>query len=146
MITGGLHMTLASIPATANEGSISPVDAYLLEGYLTAESTRPAAGPRFSSIGAFLAFVGLVTAALAMLFAIPEGESRPLIPGLCMTLGIIGVVVSVSFYALEVGRQRNSSRAARIDGPTDAAASIYQASIGFFGFAVAIGTALLLVR
>ncbi len=106
---------------------------------------RPTA-PGRASIGAFLAFVGLVTAVLAVLFTVPEGESGPLVPAVCMTLGVIGLAVSIAFYALDGHRQRGSGRSARIDAPTDTAASIYLASIGFFGFAVAIGTALLLLR
>jgi len=137
-------MALASVPGSPAEGSTSPVDAYLLEVYRqAAENTRLAADPRFSSIGAFLAFVGLVTAVLAMLFAVPEGDSGPLVPSVCMTLGVIGLVVSIAFYALEVHRGHGPGRAARIDAPVYAASSIYQASIGFFGFAVIIGTALL---
>ena len=140
-------MALASIPGTATDGATSPVDAYLLEMYRqAAESTRPSDGPRASSIRAFLAFVGLVTAVLAVLFTVPEGESGPLVPTVCMTLGVIGLAVSIAFYALDLHRQHGSGRPARLDAPTDTAASIYQASIGFFGFAVAIGTALLLLR
>lgn len=140
-------MTLASIPGTSTDGSTGPADAYLLEVHLqTAESGWPSAGPGISSVRAFLAFVGLVTVALAVLFAVPEGHSGPLVPVVCMTLGSIGLAVSLMFYALELHRQRGSDRPARPDAPTAAAASIYQASIGFFGFAVVIGTALLLVR
>ena len=141
-------MALASIPGTTTDGATSPVDAYLLEMYRqAAETTRPSEGARASSIGAFLAFVGLVTAVLAVLFAVPEGESGPLVPAACMTLGVIGLAVSIAFYALD------GQPAARVEPgrpasmrPTDTAASIYLASIGFFGFAVAIGTALLLLR
>jgi len=137
-------MALASLPGSPADGSTGPVDANLLEVYRqAAENTRLSADPRFSSIGAFLAFVGLVTAALAVLFSVPEGDSGPLVPAVCMTLGIIGLIVSIAFYALEVHRQRGSVRAARVDAPMYAASSIYQASIGFFGFAVVIGTALL---
>ena len=99
-----------------------------------------------SSIGAFLAFVGLVTAVLAVIFTVPEGESGPMIPAVCMTLGVIGLLVSIAFYALDGHRQHVSGQASRTVAPTDTAASIYLASIGFFGFAVAIGTALLLLR
>ena len=140
-------MALASIPGTTTDGATSPVDAYLLDMYRqAAETTRPSEGARATSIGAFLAFVGLVTAVLAVLFTVPEAESGPLVPTVCMTLGVIGLAVSIAFYALDVHRQRGSGRSARIDAPTDTAASIYLASIGFFGFAVAIGTALLLLR
>jgi hypothetical protein len=140
-------MALASIPATPTDGSTSSVDAYLLEVYRqAAETTRPSADPRFSSIVAFLTFVGLLIAALAVLFSVPEGSSSPLMPAVCVVLGVIGLVVSMAFYALEVRRQQASGGGARFDGPTYATSSIYQASIGFFGFAVVIGTALLLVR
>src|SRR6188768_1655970 len=71
MVAGGPHMALASIPATTTDGATSPVDTYLLEMYRqAAESTRPSAGARASSIGAFLAFVGVVTAVLAVLFTV----------------------------------------------------------------------------
>jgi hypothetical protein len=147
MVAGGPHMALASTPGTTTDGVTSPVDAYLLEMYRqAAETTRPSAGARASSIGAFLAFVGLVIAVLAVIFTIPEGESGPLIPAVCMTLGVVGLAVSISFYALDGRRQGGSGRSARLDAETDTAASIYLASIGFFGFAVAIGTALLLLR
>ena len=140
-------MSLASVPGTPTDGSASPMDAYLLEVYRqAAEGARPSAGHRFSSIGAFLTFVGFVTAALALLFSLPEGESRPLVPAFCMTLGIIGFVVSLAFYALEVHRHRRSRPAPRFGAPTEAASSIYLASVGFFAFAVAIGMALLLLR
>ena len=140
-------MALASIPATTTDGATSPMDAYLLEMYRqAAESTRPSAGARASSIGAFLAFVGVVTAVLAVLFTVPEGDGGPVVPAICMTLGVVGLAVSIAFYALDGRRQRVSGRPARADAPTDAAASIYLASIGFFAFAVAIGTALLLLR
>ena len=140
-------MALASIPGTTTDGATSPVDAYLLEMYRqAAENTRPSAGARASSIGAFLAFVGLVTAALAVLFTVPEGESGPLVPTVCMTLGIIGLAVSIAFYALEI------APAARVGpvGPHRCADGRGREHLpgldGFFGFAVAIGTALLLLR
>ena len=66
----GPRMSLASIPGTPTDGSASPMDAYLLEVYRqAAEGARPSAGHRFSGIRAFLAFVGLVTAALALVFS-----------------------------------------------------------------------------
>ena len=140
-------MTLASSPGTTTDGTTNPVDAYLLEMYRqAAEGTRSSEGARASSIGAFLAFVGLVTAVLAILFSVPEAESGTLVPTVCMTLGVIGLAVSIAFYTLDGHRQRGTGQAATIGAPTDAAASIYLASIGFFGFAVAIGTALLLLR
>ena len=140
-------MALASNPGTITDGATSPVDAYLLEIYRqAAENARPSASARASSIGAFLAFVGLVTAVLAVIFTLPEGESGPLVPTVCMTLGVIGLAVSIAFYALDAHRQHVSGRSAPTGGPTETATSIYLASIGFFGFAVAIGTALLLLR
>jgi hypothetical protein len=140
-------MALASIPGALTDGSTSPVDAYLLEVYRqAAETTRPSADRRFSSVGAFLTFVGLLTAALAVLFSAPEGSTSPLMPAVCVVLGVFGLLVSIAFFALEIRRQKAIGGQARFDGPTYAASSIYQASIGFFGFAVVIGTALLLVR
>ena len=93
-----------------------------------------------------LAFVGIVTAVLAVIFTVPDVESGPLVPAVCMMLGVIGLAVSIAFFALDGHRQHGSSQSARIGAPTDTATSIYLASIGFFGFAVAIGTALLLLR
>ena len=140
-------MALASIPGSTTEGSTGPVDAYLLEFYRqAAESARPAADPRFSSTRSFLTFVGLVTAALAVPFAVSEGSSGSLLPAASVALGIIGMVVSIGFYALELRRDRAVSRETRFDGSTYTTSSIYQASIGFFAFGIIIGAALLLVR
>lgn len=140
-------MAFASIPGTTTDGATSPVDAYLLDMYRqAAETTRPTDGLRAASIRSFLAFVGVVTAVLAVLFTIPESESGPLVPTVCMTLGVIGLAVSIAFYALDGHRRRGSNPSTRIDAATDTAASIYLASIGFFAFAIAIGTALLLLR
>jgi heme/copper-type cytochrome/quinol oxidase subunit 3 len=140
-------MALASIPASpATDGSTSPMDAYLLEVYRqAAETTRPGHS-RFFSLGAFLTIVSLLTAALAVLFSVLDGSSGPLRPAVCMALGVIGLVVSALFYGLEVRRHQALVREMRFDGPAYATSSIYQASIGFFGFAVVIGTALLLIR
>ena len=66
-------------------------------------------------------------------------------PAVGVTLGAFGLVVSIAFYALEIQRRRRSGTGARVDAPSDAAASIYGASAGFFGFAVVIGSALLLL-
>ncbi len=140
-------MALASIPGSPTDGSTSPVDAYLLEVYRqAAESARPTTDPRFTSIGAFLTFVGLLTAALAVVFSVPEGSSGSLVPAVCVALGIIGLVVSIGFYGLDARRHQAVARETGFDGPAYATSSIYQASIGFFGFAVVIGTALLLLR
>lgn len=141
------RMALASIPAPATDGSASPVDAYLLEVYRqAAESARPTADSRFSGLGAFLTFVSLLTATLAVLSWDSEGSSGPLVPAVSMALGVIGVIVSIVFYALDVHRQRALGREGRFDGSTYATSSIYQASIGFFGLAIVITVALFLVR
>jgi hypothetical protein len=140
-------MALASIPASSTDGSTSPLDAYLLEVYRqAAESARPSADTRFSSLGAFLTFVGLLTAALAVLFSVPEGPSSQFIPAASMALGVIGLLVSIVFYALEVRRHQAFAVESQTSGSTCATASIYQASIGFFGFAIIIAAALLLLR
>lgn len=140
-------MALASIPGATTDGTTSPVDAYLLDLYVqAAESARPAADPAYSSIRAFLIFVGLVTAALVVLFAVSEGSSGSLVPTASVALGIIGMVVSIGFYASEVRRDRALRHETRVDDSTYATSSIYQASIGFFAFAIIIGAALLLVR
>lgn len=140
-------MALASIPGSPADGSTSPVDAYLLEVYRqAAESARPAAVPRFSSTRAFLTFVGLVTAALAVLVSISEGSSGSLVPAASVALGVVGTIVSIAFYASEFRQDRSVSRETRIDGSTYTTSSIYQASIGFFAFGIISGAALLLVR
>jgi len=139
-------MALASIPATPADGSASPVDAYLLEVYRQAAETRPSTHSRLESVGAFLVIVSLLTVALVVLFAVLDGSSGPLRAGACIALGVIGLVVSTAFYAKELHRHRTSVRDDGLDGAAYATSSIYQASIGFFGFAVVIATALLLVR
>jgi hypothetical protein len=140
-------MAIASIPVSATDGSTSPMDAYLLEIYRqAAETTRPSADPRFWSLGAFLTFVSLLTAAFAVLFSVSEGSSGPLFPAARLALGVIGLIVSIAFYALEVRRHRAFGREGRFDRSTDATSSIYQASIGFFGFALVISGALLFLR
>jgi hypothetical protein len=137
-------MALASIQVSA-EASAYAADGYLLEIYQqVAETTRPVATPRYARLAAFLAFVGLVTVALAVMISLPEDGAGPVIPQLCMALGAIGLLVSVAFSAQE-------ARFVRASGPqTDADAyttsSIYHASAGFFAVIVLISAALLFVR
>ena len=140
-------MALASIPASPADGSASPVDAYLLEVYRqAAETSRPSTHSRLASVGAFLTIVSLLTVALVVLFSVLDGSSGPLRAGASIALGVIGLLVSTAFYAQELRRHHASGRDDGLDGATYATSSIYQASIGFFGFAVVIATALLLVR
>jgi len=140
-------MALASIPASPADGTASPVDAYLLEIYRqAAETARPSTHSRLASVGAFLTIVSLLTVALVVLFAVLDGSSGPLGAGACIALGAIGLVVSTAFYAQELRRHRTSGRDDGLDAAAYATSSIYQASIGFFGFAVVIATALLLVH
>jgi hypothetical protein len=140
-------MALASLPATPADGSASPVDAYLLDVYRqAAETARPTTHSRLDSVGAFLTIVSLLTVALVVLFAVLDGSSGPLRAGTSIALGVIGLVVSMAFYAQELRRHRTTGREVGLDGPAYATSSIYQASIGFFGFAIVIATALLLVR
>ena len=140
-------MALASIPAAPADGSASPVDAYLLEVYRqAAETARPSTQSRLASVGAFLTIVGLLTVALIVLFSVLDGSSGPLRAGACIALGAIGLVVSTAFYAQELRRHRAAGRDDGFDGQVYATSSIYQASIGFFAFAIVIATALLLVR
>ena len=141
------HMALASVQGSAAEASTGPVDAYLLEIYRqVAESTRPVASPRYARLAAFLAFVGVVTAALAVLVALPEDSSGPLVPASCMALGAIGVAVSVAVYALEIRGRRDLGVETDSDAAVYTTSSIYLASIGFFAFTIAISAALLLIR
>jgi hypothetical protein len=139
-------MALASVQGSA-EVSAYAADGYLLEIYRqVAETTRPTATPRYAPLAAFLAFVGLVTATLAVLVSLPEDSSGPLIPALCMALGSIGLVVSVAFYALEIRARRGFDIGIDSDGAADATSSIYLASIGFFAFTIAMAAALILIR
>ena len=71
-------MALASIQGSA-DASANPVDAYLLEIYRqVAETTRPTATPRYARLAAFLAFVGVVTAATLRARVSIEPGSDPL--------------------------------------------------------------------
>ena len=138
-------MALASVQGSA-EASANSVDAYLLEIYRqVAETTRPTATPRYARLAGFLAFVGFVTAALAVMVSLPD-PNGPLIPTLCMTLGAIGLVVSVAFYALELRAGRTFDIATDSDTASDTTSSIYLASTGFFAFTIVMASALLLVR
>ena len=139
-------MALASVPGSA-EVSAYAADGYLLEVYRhVAETTRPTATPGYARLAAFLAFVGILTATLAVMVSLPEGSSSPLIPALCVALGAVGLVVSVAFYALEIRARRTFDPQIESDGAADAPASIYLASSGFFAFTIVMGLALLLVR
>lgn len=141
------HMALASVQPSAAEASTGPVDGYLLDIYRqVAESTRPAATPRYARLAAFLAFVGVVTAALAVMVALPEDSSGPLVLALCMALGAIGVAVSIGVYALEIRGRHASDVETDSDAAAYTCASIYLASTGFFAFTIAISAALLLIR
>ena len=140
-------MALASNPASPADGSASPVDAYLLEVYRQAAATsRPSTHSRLASVGSFLTIVSLLTVALVVLFAVLDGSSGPLRTGACIALGVIGIAVSTVFYVQELRWQHASGRDDGLDGSAYATSSIYQASVGFFGFAILIATALLLVR
>ena len=139
-------MALASVQGSA-EASAYAADGYLLEIYQqVAETTRPVATPRYARLAAFLAFVGLVTAALAVMISLPEDSSGPLIPQLCMALGAIGLVVSVAFSAQEVRARHAFGLQTDPDAAVYTTSSIYHASAGFFALIVLISAALLFVR
>jgi hypothetical protein len=139
-------MALASVQGSA-EVSASPVDAYLLDIYRqVAESTRPTATPRSARLAAFLGFVGLATAVLAVMVSLPEDGGGPVVPQLCIGLGAIGLLVSVAFSAQEARAGRASGLEADPDARAYATSSIYHASAGFFALIVLISAALLLVR
>ena len=105
-------MALASVQGSA-EASAYAADGYLLEIYQqVAETTRPVATPRYARLAAFLAFVGLVTAAFAVLVSLPEDGGGPVIPQLCMALGVIGLLVAVAFSAQEARAVRVPREAA----------------------------------
>ena len=139
-------MALASVQGSA-EGSTYAADGNLLEIYQqVAETTRPVATPRYARLAAFLAFVGLVTAALAVLVSLPEDGGGPGIPQLCMGLGAIGLLVSVAFSAQEARAVRVSGLQTDPDAAAYTTSSIYHASAGFFALSVLISAALLFVR
>jgi hypothetical protein len=139
-------MALASIQGSVDTAA-NPVDAYLLEIYRqVAETTRPTATPRYARLATFLAFVGVMTAALAVLVAVPEDAGGPVITGARIGLGVIGLLVSLAFYATDMRPRGAIHIRATADAATDTTSSIYLASAGFFVFAIAMASALLLVR
>jgi hypothetical protein len=140
-------MALASNPATSTDGSTIQTDGYLLDVYRqAAETTGPSAGGRVVGLGSFLGFAGLMTGALAILFTIADGSSGPSIAGVALVLGIIGIAVSASFYAVESRRWEAVGRLPAMIDMSDAASSFYLGAIGFFAFTIAISGALLLLR
>ena len=139
-------MALASVQGSA-EASAYTADGYLLEIYQQiAETTRPVATPRHARLAAFLAFVGLLTATLAILVSLPEDRGGPVIPQLCMALGAIGLLVSVALSGHEVRARHASGLQTDPDAAVYTTSSIYLASAGFFALIVLISAALLLVR
>ncbi len=139
-------MALASIQGSADT-SANPVDAYLLEIYRqVAETTRPTATPRYARLAAFLTFVGVVTAALAVMVALPEDADGPVITGALIALGVIGLLVSVAFYAMDLRTGRDLGARTASDAAADTTSSIYLASAGFFVFTISMASALLLVH
>ena len=139
-------MALASVQGSA-EASAYAADGYLLEIYQqVAETTRPVATPRHARLAAFLAFVGLVTAALAVLVSLPEDGGGPMIPQSCMALGAIGLLVSIALSAQEARAVRASGLQTHPDAAVYTTSGIYHASAGFFAIIVLISAALLFVH
>jgi hypothetical protein len=133
--------------ATIQGSSADPVDAYLLEIYRqAAETTRPAATPRYARLAAFLAFVGVVTAALTIMVALPDDAVSPAIAGARIGFGVFGLAVSVAFYAVDIRSRHALDVRTALDAAADTTSSIYLASAGFFVFTIAMASALLLVR
>jgi hypothetical protein len=140
-------MALASVQASSVEAAASTADGYLLEIYRQiAETTHPTATPHYARLAAFLAFVGLVTAALAVMISLPEDGGGPVIPQWCIALGAIGLLVSVAFSAQEVRARRESGLQDDPDAAVYTTSGIYHASAGFFAFVLVISAALLLIR
>ena len=140
-------MALASNPGASIDTSISPIDAYLFDAYeMAAEADRPSVLARFLSLGSFLGFAALMTTALAMLFNVADGSSGPSISSWALALGVVGLVVSVTFFVVEARRQESLPRLPTVVHTTDAVSSLYLASIGFFTFTISISAALLLLR
>jgi hypothetical protein len=138
-------MALASVQGSA-EVSAYAADGYLLEIYQqVAETTRPVATPRYARLAGFLAFVGVVTAFWPC-FHGPSGTVTLLFTDVEGSTLLVQALGAGYQYALDGHRRHESGRSARTEALADTAASIYLASIGFFAFAVAIGTALLLLR
>jgi hypothetical protein len=133
--------------ATIQGSSADPVDAYLLEIYRqAAETTRPAATPRYARLAAFLAFVGVVTAALAVMVALPDDAVSPAIAEARIGFGVFGLAVSVAFCAVDIRTRPALDVRTALDAAADTTSSIYLASAGFFVFTIAMASALLLVR
>jgi hypothetical protein len=139
-------MALASIQASA-DSSANPVDAYLLEIYRqAAETTRPAADPRYARLAAFLAFVGVMTVSMAVMVALPEDAGGPVITAGLIALGVIGLLVSVAFHAVDIRSRRALDARTAPDATAVASSSIYMASAGLFVFTISMASALLLVH
>jgi hypothetical protein len=139
-------MALASIQGSA-DGSAGPLDAYLLEIHRqVAETTRPAGAPRYARLAAFLAFVGVMTVALAVIVALPEDAGDPVLTGAMIAVGVIGLVVSAASYAVDIRTRRALDIRTAPDAPADTTSGIYLASAGFFVFTIAMASALLLVH
>lgn len=92
------------LPAVSSSHDSAPVfDEYLLEVYRQAgENARMYANSRFSNLAAFLTYVSLLTAGVAVLLGALATSTGPLIPIACTALGIMGFLVSVFFAAIEV--------------------------------------------
>lgn len=89
--------------AAAVPNAAPVVDEYLLEVYRQAcENARMYATSRFSNLSAFLTYVSLLTAGLAFLLSGLADSSGPLVPAACLTIGFMGLIVSVLFFALEI--------------------------------------------
>jgi len=139
-------MALAAIQGSADTAA-NPVDAYMLEIYRqVAETSRPTATRPYARLAAFLAFVGVVTTALAVMVALPEDAGGPVVAGALIALGAIGLLVSVAFYAMDLRTGRALDARTASDAAGDTTTSIYLASAGFFVFTIAMASALLLVR
>jgi hypothetical protein len=140
-------MALASVQGSSVEAAAYTADGYLLDIYRqVAETTHPTTTPHYARLAAFLAFVAVVTAALAVLISLPEDGGGPIILQSCIALGAMGVLVSVAFSAHEVRAGRASGLQAGPDRAMYTTSGIYHASAGFFAFVVMISAALLLVR
>ncbi len=160
-LPGSLGSETTAIPVMS--GDPRQFDDYLLEGHRQAgENARLYATSRLSNLGAFLTYLSLLTAALAILFSSLESSTGPVIPAACMALGFLGLLASVLFYALEIRHHRWEFRefaivASATDptwtqrGPLGLSANnapygIYKASIGFFGLTIVIAAGLLVLR
>jgi hypothetical protein len=67
-----------------------------------AENARTYANSRFSNLSAFLTYVSLLTAGIAVLISsVGDGTTARLVYGACLVLSVMGLLISGFFFELE---------------------------------------------